>query len=232
MKLKLILLIKNCKYVLTIYIVYHPLPSQRPLSHISWAPENRPHIVASYCDQNFSLPQINGSPESCIWDLKNPNEPLQVLTASSAPNCIKYNKDFHLLVGGLYSGQVALWDARSGSKPTSYSDRCCSHRSSCVMDVHWLASKSNAEFFSGAGDGQVLTWDSRKMLEPIERLLMDPRRCEEPKIDRAFGVTVLEFEPTIPAKFMVGTVQGVGFSCNRKGKTILDKIPIRVSGHD
>lgn len=164
-----------------------------------------------------------------MWDLSNPNEPLQVLTATSAPNCIKYNvKDFHLLVGGLFSGQVALWDARSGSKPTSYSDRCCSHRS-CVTCVSWLSSKSNTEFFSGAGDGQVLTWDSRKMQEPIERLLMDPNRCEEPQLDRCYGVTVLEFEPTIPAKFMVGTVQGVCFSCNRKGKTILDKIPIRVS---
>lgn len=74
----------------------------------------------------------------------------------------------------------------------------------------------------------MLTWDSRKMLEPIEKLLMDPRRCEEPRLDRAFGITVLEFEQTIPAKFMVGTVQGVCFSCNRKGKSILDKIPIRV----
>lgn len=162
--------------------------------------------------------------------MNNPNEPLQTITASSAPNCIKYNvKDFHVLLGGLFSGQVALWDPRSGSRPTSYSTRCCSHRG-CVNSVQWLSSKSNTEFFSGASDGQVLTWDSRKMQEPIERLLMDPHRCEQPRLEQAYGITVLEFEQTIPAKFMVGTLQGVCFSCNRKGKTILDKIPIRVSG--
>lgn len=194
----------------------------------------RPHIVASYCDQNSTelLSSSTISSDSCLWDLHNPNEPLQLLTATSAPNCIKFNvKDFHLLVGGLFSGQVALWDPRTGSKPTNYSERCCSHRC-CVNSVQWLSSKSNTEFFSGGGDGQVLTWDSRKMHEPIERLMMDPHRCEEPQLDRCFGVTVLEFEPTIPAKFMVGTVQGVCFSCNRKGKSILDKIPIRVSGAD
>lgn len=67
------------------------------------------------------------------------------------------------------------------------------------------------------------------MAEPIETLLMDPHRCEEPCLEQAFGVTVLEFEHTIPARFMVGTQQGVCFSCNRKGKSAQDKIPVRVS---
>ena len=98
-----------------------------------------------------------------------------------------------------------------------------------MTSIQWLTSKSNTEFFSGGNDGQVLTWDSRKMQEPIEQLLMDPHRCEEPKMENALGITVLEFEPTIPAKFMVGTAQGVCFSCNRKGKSILEKIPNRVS---
>lgn len=69
------------------------------------------------------------------------------------------------------------------------------------------------------------------MIEPIETLLMDPKRSEEnPRLDQLFGVSVLEFEQTIPARFMVGTHQGVCFSCNRKGKTALDKMPVRVGG--
>lgn len=200
---------------------------QRPLGHISWAPEHRPHIVASYCVKNFSQPQPETT-DAYIWDINNPNVPHQTISASSAPNCLKYNvKDFHLLIGGLFSGQIALWDPRTGAKPVSYSDRCFSHRS-CVDSVQWLSSKSNTELFSGAGDGQVLTWDSRKLADPIETLLMDPHRCEQPHLEQAFGITVLEFEQTIPARFMVGTEQGVCFSCNRKGKSPLDKIPLRV----
>ena len=34
----------------------------------------------------------------------------------------------------------------------------------------------------------------------------------------------MEYEPTMPTKFMVGTEQGTIITCNRKAKTAADKI--------
>ena len=45
------------------------------------------------------------------------------------------------------------------------------------------------------------------------------------------GGLVLEYEPTMPTKFMVGTEQGVVLSCNRKAKTPADKIVASFSQH-
>ena len=37
-------------------------------------------------------------------------------------------------------------------------------------------------------------------------------------MEKALTVSCLEYEPTIPAKFMIGTDQGVALGCSRKAK--------------
>lgn len=71
-------------------------------------------------------------------------------------------------------------------------------------------------------------WDTRKLNEPLEKLLMDPIKTDEQELARSYGVSVLEYETTMPTKFMCGTDMGMLFVCNRKGKTPMEKINIRV----
>ena len=66
------------------------------------------------------------------------------------------------------------------------------------------------------------------MGEPTESLLL----CPNPKKDpRPQGGVSLEFEPTMPTKFMVGTEQGSVLSCNRKAKSPSEKIVCSFSQH-
>lgn len=58
---------------------------------------------------------------------------------------------------------------------------------------------------------------------------MDPEKSDEQVLERSFGISVLEYETTIPTRFMVGSEQGMLFFCNRKGKSPIEKIPLRVS---
>ena len=55
---------------------------------------------------------------------------------------------------------------------------------------------------------QVKWWDIRKFTEPTEVLILDPSKEGSAEISTAHGVSCLEFEPTIPTKFMVGTDRG------------------------
>lgn len=66
------------------------------------------------------------------------------------------------------------------------------------------------------------------MNEPLERLLVDPVKTDDQVMSRSYGVTVLEYETTMPTKFMCGTDVGMVFVCNRKGKTPVEKINFRV----
>ncbi|KAH6583073.1 hypothetical protein BASA61_008197 [Batrachochytrium salamandrivorans] len=83
-----------------------------------------------------------------------------------------------------------------------------------------------AEFFSVSTDGQVMWWDIRKLSEPTETMIIDPERNGV-----IVGGTVLDFETTMPTKFMVGSENGSVFMCNKKAKNPSEKITHIYPGH-
>lgn len=162
---------------------------------------------------------------------ENPNTPYLTLQPPSPLVCLEYNpKDPTSLISGMLSGQVAAWDTRVNRDPVAISAREVCHRAS-ANSVSWINSKSGTEFFSGSADGQVIWWDTRRLNEPLERLYMDPVRTDEQDLTRSYGVSVLEYETTMPTKFMCGTDMGMVFVCNRKGKSPSEKIAVRMGCH-
>ncbi|GAB5581266.1 dynein axonemal intermediate chain 2 isoform X1 [Prionailurus iriomotensis] len=161
--------------------------------------------------------------------IENPNKPEIVLKPSSPLVTLEYNpKDSHVLLGGCYNGQLACWDTRKGSLVAELSTIEFSHRDPVYGSI-WLQSKTGTECFSASTDGQVMWWDIRKMSEPTEVVILDIARKEQ--LENALGAISLEFESTLPTKFMVGTEQGIVISCNRKAKTSAEKIVCTFSGH-
>ena len=65
---------------------------------------------------------------------------------------------------------------------------------------------------SGSGDGLVKWWDIRTLSRPLDTLVMDPEKGSR---DQAESVSCMEFEPSIPIRFMVGTNQGNVHGCFR-----------------
>ena len=63
-------------------------------------------------------------------------------------------------------------------------------------------------------DLQVMWWDARSLSGPTDRLEV----VEGGGAEVLQAPTCLEYEMTVPARFMVGTQQGNVFSCNRKAK--------------
>lgn len=193
---------------------------------MSWSPDNGSKLAISYCDTSTLIE--GDTTASYIWEVENPNKPLYTLQSQSSSICLEYNnKESNMLISGMLDGQVAAWDVRASKDPIMLSEREVSHRAQ-VNSVLWINSKTGAEFFSGSSDGQVIWWDVRKPDEPVERLFMDPMNVNEQDINRSYGVSVLEYESTMPARFMAGTEQGMLFACNRKGKSPMEQIVLRV----
>ncbi|XP_055692892.1 dynein intermediate chain 3, ciliary-like [Lutzomyia longipalpis] len=214
----------------TVNVYRDPSKTPRNVTHLSWSPDSG-KLAVSHCNRDFHEDRSAQCKNSYIWEIENPNAPLQTFEPPSAIICLEYNqKDPSSLVSGMFSGQVAGWDTRQGRKAVSITDREVSHRDP-VNSVLWINSKSGTEFFSGSSDGQVIWWDTRKLNEPLERLLLDPIKTDDQNLDRSYGCSVLEYETTIPTRFMCGTQQGMLFSCNRKGKTPSEKINIRIMCH-
>lgn len=213
----------------TVNVYRDPCSVKRPVTHLSWSPDGGTKLAVSHCNMDFQGEKGNLSTDSYIWEIENPNTPLVTLNSPCSIVCLEYNqKDPNSLVSGNYSGQVAAWDTRNGKDPVSISEREVCHREP-VSSILWINSKSGTEFFSGSSDGQVIWWDTRKLSEPMDRLYTDPIKTDDQVLSRSYGISVLEYETTIPTRFMCGSEQGMLFSCNRKGKTPMEKINIRVS---
>ncbi|XP_061782871.1 dynein axonemal intermediate chain 2 [Nerophis lumbriciformis] len=213
----------------TINVFRDPNQVKRTVTCLSWHPEGGRKLAAAYSCLEFQKASTDMSTDAYIWDIENPNKPEMTLKAASPLVCLDYNpKDSHTLVSGSYNGQIVFWDTRKGSQPTNVSSLEQSHRDPVYKTI-WLQSKTGTEAFSASTDGQVLWWDVRRLSEPTEQLVLDLGR--EGNLDRALGAISLEFEATMPTKFMVGTEQGIVVSCNRKAKTPAEKIVCTYEGH-
>ncbi|XP_056101402.1 dynein axonemal intermediate chain 2 [Rhinichthys klamathensis goyatoka] len=213
----------------TINVFRDPNEVKRTATSLSWHPDGNHKLAVAYSSLEFQKAPNDMSFDSYIWDIENHNKPEMTLKPVCPLVCLEYNpKDSHILVGGGYNGQIAYWDTRKGSQPVEMSTIEHSHRDP-VYKVIWLQSKTGMDIFSASTDGQVLWWDIRKLSEPTERLVLDPSK--KWNLDNALGAISLEFETTMPTKFMVGTEQGLVVSCNRKAKTPAEKIVCTYSGH-
>ena len=168
---------------------------------------------------------------------------MELLSPSQLVSCEYNPREVNLLAGGCHNGQVCYWDCRAGGRPVGVVGRASAH-SGPVSTTKWVSSKTAAEFFTAASDGRVsgtvyinsqiiadtgnlltprssyhqtliycskiLWWDIRQLSQPSDLLTLEEEGEE--------GATVLEYEWTIPAKFMVGTQRGDVFSCNKKNK--------------
>lgn len=159
-----------------------------------------------------------------VWNLQNPLKPLVtfhnddiVLKSLYCP------KDENWVAGGLQAGKVCLWNARAGGQPIAVCPLEAAHREA-VSALCWVHSKTNTEFYTGSYDGSVKYWDGRDLNEPLQELLLDPVMTDEQSRDRAHGVTVLEFEYTIPIRFIIGSDMGSVFIGNRKGMTPMETL--------
>ncbi|NXQ85387.1 DNAI2 protein, partial [Nyctibius grandis] len=212
-----------------INVIRDPNVTKRPATYLSWHPNVFKKLAVAYSSLELQQNMKDMSFDSYIWDIENPNKPELVLEPSSPLVSLEYNpKDSHVLVGGCYNGQIAYWDTRKGGLPVEVSAMKVSHRDP-VYGAVWLRSKTGTEFFSASTDGQVMWWDIRKLSEPTETLVLDITR--KGLLKNALGAVTLEFEPTLPTKFMVGTEQGIVITCNRKAKTPAEKITSTYSGH-
>lgn len=212
----------------TLNVFRDPNAVKRAASSIAFYPDSGNKIAVAYSHLHFQAdPEDTANIQSYIWDMENPAQPDLALIPQSPLVCLKYSpKDPHILVGGSYNGSVAYWDTRKGNYAAETSLIEHSHRDP-VYSVQWVQSKSGSEFFSVSTDGQVLWWDTRKLSEPTESMQIDPE-----KNGSFVGGTILDYEATMPTKFMVGGENGSIFMCNKKAKNPSERITYSYSAHN
>ncbi|XP_022112334.2 dynein axonemal intermediate chain 2 isoform X1 [Pieris rapae] len=212
--------------------VYRDPMGPRPIAAVSWQPEGGQRFAVAYLDVDFNrLPRA--SLLSYIWDVENANDPEVALVPPVPLLDLQFNpRERNILAGGLLNGQVGIWDRRRGGVPVVLCAPHVAHRD-LVRNVIFINSKSGQEFFSGGPDGACKWWDIRNMDEPTDEMIIDVVQSsfDVQSMANANGISVMEYEPTIPTRFMVGTDNGLVVGGNRKGKTPMEKLPAKYEAH-
>ena len=82
--------------------------------------------------------------------------------------------------------------------------------------MFWVSSKTGHQCVSVSTDGQMLWWDTRKLDEPVESLILE---TDSKGGGVTLGGSALEYNTEAgPTKFLIGTEQGVVMSLNTRNK--------------
>lgn len=85
-----------------------------------------------------------------------------------------------------------------------------------MADVFWVSSKTGNQCVSVSTNGQMLWWDTRKLEEPIDSLIL---ATDSKGGGMTLGGSSLEYNTEAgPTKFLVGTEQGIVMSLNMRNK--------------
>ena len=97
-----------------------------------------------------------------------------------------------------------------------------------VSDVFWVSSKTGHQCISVSTDGQMLWWDTRKLEEPIDSLIL---ATDSKGGGMTLGGSSLEYNTEAgPTKFLVGTEQGIVMSLNMRNKKTNNGITVFDTG--
>ncbi|KPJ08451.1 Dynein intermediate chain 2, axonemal [Papilio machaon] len=205
----------------------------RRVRAICWHPDGGHQLAASYTYIDWDRRPL-APVHSLLWDTTSPQEPLlSVAAAGDAIMDMAYApRAPHMLAAALLSGRVGVWDPRAGSAPVVLCPPHIAHRD-MARRLLFIHSKSGQEFFSSGPDGVCKWWDMRNLNEVTDELIIDMVKSptEPQNMATAFGASALEYEATIPSRFMVGTENGLIIGGNRKGKTAYEKLPARFDAH-
>lgn len=192
-----------------------PNSTKRTATSINWNPDSPEKIAVSYSIMSFQDPRFMNERlpvDSYIWNLNNPNTPEQTLTPSSPLCCLRYNKNSDFLIGGSYNGLISYFDARAGPKPVEVSAIETSHHDP-VYDIFWTQSKGGNLAVSCSTDGQVLWWDTRRLAEPVDKIMLDDGT------GTILGGSSLAYNAEAGStKYLIGSEQGCVIGINTRNK--------------
>ncbi|XP_026300826.1 dynein intermediate chain 3, ciliary isoform X4 [Apis mellifera] len=214
----------------TVNVYRDPDIPRRPVTNISWSADTSNRLAVSYCFLTYGR-DIDYSKTVYIWHVENPTEPYMGLEPLSPCVCCEYSpRDLSILASSHISGQVNSWDTRTGNKPVQSSHPRYSHRD-VANKVKWIPSKTNTEFFSTSYDGCAMWWDTRSLKQPTEVLILDLEDPNHPQINRAIGISSVNYLAMVGTKFMFGLDNGIIISGSRKARTSAEKLAVRFDAH-
>lgn len=185
----------------------------RTVTSFDWCGQFPELLVTSYY-QNEAAP--NEPDGVClVWNMKfKKNTPEYVFHCQSAVMSACFAK-FHpnLILGGTYSGQIVLWDNRSGKRvPVQRSPLSASVHTHPVYCLKVVGTPNSHNLISISNDGKLCSWSLDMLSQPQETMEL----CQQ-KQSRSIAATCMSFPMADYNNFILGSQEGSVYSACRHG---------------
>ncbi|XP_077524547.1 cytoplasmic dynein 1 intermediate chain 2-like isoform X6 [Amblyomma americanum] len=185
----------------------------RIVTSFDWSSQFPELLVASY-GNNYDSP--NDPDGVClVWNMKfKKTTPEYIFHCQSAVVSSCFAK-FHpnLIIGGTYSGQIALWDNRNNRRtPVQRSPLSAAAHTHPVYCVQVVGTQNAHNLVSVSTDGKFCSWSLDMLSAP-----QDVLDLTQQKQSRAIAVTSLSFPMGDCNNFIVGSEEGAVYTACRHG---------------
>ncbi|KAG9509616.1 Cytoplasmic dynein 1 intermediate chain 2 [Fragariocoptes setiger] len=185
----------------------------RCITSFDWSLQYPELLLASY----FSNEEAPSDPDGTVlvWNMKFKKASPEYVFHCQSPIMSCCFAKFHpsLIVGGTYSGQIALWDLRSNKKtPVQRSPLSVAAHTHPVYCTQVVGTQNAHNLISISTDGKLCSWSLDMLSAPQETM-----ELSQQKQTRAVAVTCMSFHADDYNNFIVGSEEGVVYSACRHG---------------
>lgn len=201
----------------------------RAVTSVSWSRKHPELFVASY----YSRSDVVEYPEGVvlIWNLNLPTRPEHVFHCEEPISCATFYKyDENHIIGGTYSGQIAMWDIRAKETPEFKSVINTKSHTNPIFGLEIIGTKNSHNIVSLSTDGRLCVWTYVKgtitQTQVLDLVVLDESNTKIRKEIVAFALAFPENEAN---KYFVGGENGSLYLCTRFGSQ--NGIDKRYDGH-
>lgn len=188
----------------------------RAVLDLAWSHAYPELLVASYTEKRDSIAEAKGCVK--VWNTHMPENPEYTFVADSDVTsvlCSPYHPT--LVFGGLYNGQIMVWDMRSSSSQAILSSPLSgSAHSHPVLALDLYGTQNASSLVSASTDGTICTWSPDILAKPQEQITLQSTS------EAAKNLTISPTSLVTPAQdssyFLFGTEEGSMYHCNRYDK--------------
>eukprot|EP01059_Diplonema_ambulator_P006401 TRINITY_DN1611_c0_g1_i2.p1 TRINITY_DN1611_c0_g1~~TRINITY_DN1611_c0_g1_i2.p1 ORF type:complete len:616 (+),score=149.95 TRINITY_DN1611_c0_g1_i2:579-2426(+) len=189
-----------------------------PVTAVDFDPSAHEYFLASYFKRSEGqspLTDVEG--QVIIWNMKMPR-PYKILSAPCDVAKVMYSK-YHrdLIIGGLYNGQVCIWDTRTqGTDPQTVTPRTMNGHNHPVFGMAVVGNVNVHSLVSVSSDGRVCTWSLQNMNAPTDsQVLYQMSDVGGVPLPEEIQATSLAFRDNETSKFYLGSETGALLSCTK-----------------
>jgi len=147
-----------------------PAITNRCIGALQWSPAHEELLLASYSLAGREAP---GDPQGTVkvWSLSLRHRPEFSLYCQSTVTSAIFNQfDHNLILGGLYSGRLVIWDLRAKTTPVQRTPMVAEAHSQPISTLQITGSQNANNVVSLSSDGKVCVWSTSMLSQPTSSI--------------------------------------------------------------